>query len=396
MRRKAMLVCTFLLISAFTAGAATYKTLQNFDFWYGSTPYAGLTFDQAGNLYGVTAYGGGDYTDGMVFKLSPSPAGWKYQVLYEFNFEDFYDPIGRVPIGGVVIDEAGNIYGTNTFTDDDWECGTVFKGAPGSEWIPIHTFTFSDGCTPQSNLRYDNGWLVGTTSGGGTHGQGTLFVLDTSGANFYSYSFEGTEGTNPAGGLNSFSYGTTVSGGMTGEGNVYRLDPNNRIIRKHSFKLDGQAGYAPMGDLLTGSVGPVRTMYGTTSAGGKGGGGTVYQLTENQSKPDRWILTTLHSFSGPDGSNSLAGLTADSAGDLYGTTSQGGDWGCGTVFKLSPILGNKWKFTVLYSFNPNSEDSGGDGCNPASGLVLDSAGNLYGTTMQGGWYGWGTVYEITP
>jgi uncharacterized repeat protein (TIGR03803 family) len=137
-------------------------------------------------------------------------------------------------------------------------------------------------------------------------------------------------------------------------------------------------------------------MYGTTSAGGKGGGGVVYRLSENQQKPEHWQLNVLHSFSGEDGRSPMAGLASDSRGNLYGTTSQGGEWDCGTVFKLSPKMNNRWKFTVLYSFNPYNQDSGGDGCSPRSSVVLDTAGNIYGTTEYGGWYRWGTVYEITP
>lgn len=180
-----------------------------------------------------------------------------------------------------------------------------------------------------------------------------------------------------------------------GEGNVYRLGAKG-LVNKFSFASNRLAGYAPMGDLLTAYVNGVRTMYGTTSAGGHGGGGTVYKLTENQLKPETWQLSVLHSFAGADGQSPMAGLTSDASGNLYGTTAQGGDWSCGTVFKLSPGKNNRWKFSVVYSFNPNNQDSGGDGCYPTSDVVLDAAGNIYGTTEYGGWYGWGTVYEITP
>lgn len=393
MRPQIIFACILVLTSVMGVRAATYQSLHNFnaDGSDGTTPVAGLVFDQAGNLYGVAAYNGADYTDGLVFRLSPSQRGWDYDIVHRF---DFFDPVGREPLGGLAIDDAGVIYGTTSYSDDDSECGTVFESAP-SGWVPLHTFSGPDGCVPRSNLRLSNGWLVGTTSGGGASGQGTVFFLDTLTATFYSYSFQKTEGTTPIGGFNIFSYGATLSGGEKGEGNVYRLGAHG-LTNKFSFTSNRQASYAPMGDLLTAYVNGARTMYGTTSAGGKGGGGTVYRLSEHQQKPERWQLSVLHSFSGEDGRSPMAGLASDARGNLYGTTSQGGEWECGTVFKLSPEMNNRWKFTVLYSFNPYNQDSGGDGCRPLSSVELDAAGNIYGTTESGGWYGWGTVYEIIP
>jgi uncharacterized repeat protein (TIGR03803 family) len=145
-----------------------------------------------------------------------------------------------------------------------------------------------------------------------------------------------------------------------------------------------------MGDLLTLNVGGVRTIYGTTSAGGVGGGGTAYRLTEIQPNSDLWRVSVLHSFS--TGNGPMAGLTADSAGNLYGTTYGGGQADCGTVFKLSSGKSNKWTYTILYSFDPTQ----GDGCWPTGGVIFDSAGNLYGTTQWGGYDWYGAVYEIIP
>lgn len=393
MRPQIIFLCILLLAAVMSAQAATYQSLHNFqnDGYDGTSPIAGLVFDKAGNLYGVAAYDGADYTDGLVFELSPSARGWAYDVMYQFAF---FDPLGREPLGGLVIDDAGVIYGTTSFSDDDAECGNVYEISPSGSF-PLHTFTGPDGCVPRSNLRLSNGWLVGTTSGGGANGQGTVFFVDTATTTFYSHSFQKAEGTKPVGGFNIFYYGATLSGGAQGEGNVYRLGAKG-LVNKFSFASNRLAGYAPMGDLLTAYVNGVRTMYGTTSAGGHAGGGTVYKLTENQQKPETWQLSVLHSFAGADGQSPMAGLTSDASGNMYGTTAQGGDWNCGTVFKLSPGKNNRWKFSVVYSFNPNNQDSGGDGCYPTSDVVLDAAGNIYGTTEYGGWYGWGTVYEVTP
>jgi uncharacterized repeat protein (TIGR03803 family) len=398
MSAKEILVCTFLVATAISVGASTYKTLHNFDGYDGIGPQAGLIFDQAGNLYGVAPYSMYDYTSGVVFELSPSFGGWNFSILHEFELVDFFaDPAGREPIGGLVMDAAGVIYGTNRYQDDVWECGTVFRSS-ASDWYALHTFTGPDGCNPKSNLRISNGWLVGTTSAGGASGQGTVFFLDTVSGAIHSYSLEGIKaGATAMGNLNVFGYGTTMSGGIYGGGTVYHLGSiSKRLEGRYSFKLDGATGYAPMGDLLATYVNGVRTMYGATSAGGRLGGGTVYRLKENPTSPENWQITTLHAFTGTDGKSPLAGLTADAAGNLYGTTSQGGHWGCGTVFKLSPQPDNKWKFTLLYSFNLVNPDTGGDGCSPSSSVVLDAAGNLYGTTRWGGWSDSGTIYEIIP
>jgi len=403
MRAKAILVCTFLLISAVGVGAATYKTLHSFGgFGDGESPYPGVILDQAGNLYGVAAWG--EVSEGTVFQLTPSPGYWTFNALHQFPLQDSSppdgDPEGAGPIGGLARDEAGNLYGTASYghTQDSW-CGTVFKLSPsGSHWTftVLHYFAGADGCDPEAALSYSNGWLWGTTKSGGFKDRGTVFSMQTSGESFQFDSFSGKcKGHDPSSAFNLWGYGTTLRGGWKDLGNIYRLDPAKRLINKYSFTADGNAGYAPMGDLLALYVGGVRTIYGTTQAGGAGGGGTVYRLTEIQPNSDRWRISVLHSFSSSSGSGEgwdpMAGLTADSAGNLYGTTYRGG-LGCGTVFKLSPGKNNQWAHTILHSF----DNSYSEGCWPRGGVVFDKAGNLYGTTELGGDSGWGTVYEITP
>jgi uncharacterized repeat protein (TIGR03803 family) len=387
-----MVVLLLALLSAVSARTQTYKTLYTFDGSppYGSTPYAGLILDREGNFYGVTAYGGGGYYfDGALFKISPSAGDWTFNKVHEFEVSD---PLGVEPIGGLALDDAGNVYGTTSY--NEWECGTIFRG---NDPFLLHSFSGADGCVPQANLTYSNGRLWGTTTAGGSYGRGTVFTITTSGDDFRFYSFQGKNGAEPMGGINIWRYGVAKSGGSANVGTIYWLDFSNRLVCKHSFKPDGRAGYAPVGDLLPQYAGTVRAMYGTTSAGGEGGGGTVYQVMESELKPKQWRIKVLHSFSGADGRMSLAGVTADQAGNLYGTTSRGGDWDCGTVFKLSPTKKHKWNFTVLYSFNPYNEDPGGNGCGPTSGVTLDASGNLYGTTLEGGFYGGlGTVYQIIP
>lgn len=396
MRATAILVCTFLLISAVGVGATTYKTLHSFGgFSDGESPYPGVIFDPAGNLYGVAAWG--EESEGTIFQLTPSPGDWTFNALHQF---DLQDPEGAGPIGGLAMDEVGNLYGTASYDHgQDSECGTVFKLSPsGSSWTftVLHYFTGADGCEPESTLSYSSGWLWGTTTSGGFKDRGTVFSMQTSGESFQFDSFSGKcKGRNPSSAFNLWGYGTTLHGGWKDLGNIYRLDPAKGLINKYSFTADGKAGFAPVGDLLALYVGGVRTIYGTTAAGGAGGGGTVYRLTEIQPNSDRWRLSVLHSFSTSSGSSEgwapMAGLTADSAGSLYGTTSRGGS-DCGTVFKLSPGKNHQWAHTVLHGF----DDSYSEGCGPLGGVVFDKAGNLYGTTELGGDYGWGTVYEIIP
>jgi uncharacterized repeat protein (TIGR03803 family) len=384
------MTCVFLLISSIGAGAATYQTIHSFTSFSpdDENPFPGVIFDQAGNLYGVAAWG--ETNEGVIFRLTPSGSRWQFNRLHEFSMQD---PDGAGPKGGLAMDESGNLYGTASYDHGDYECGSVFQVSASGAFNVLHQFAGPDGCDPESTLTYSNGKLLGTTRGGGAKGQGTVFSMDTFG-NIHSTSFTGKTGSQPLSSLTPWGYGTAYSGGGNGQGIIYKLDPTKGIIRKHSFTLTGVAGYAPMGDLLTLIVGGVRTIYGTTSAGGVGGGGTVYRLTEIQPNSDLWRVSVLHSFSSTTGSDQgwgpMTGLTADAAGNLYGTTVAGG-LGCGTVYKLSPAKNNKWTHAVLYSFDPDQSE----GCQPTGGLVFDKDGNLYGTTQWGGDWSYGSVYEIT-
>jgi uncharacterized repeat protein (TIGR03803 family) len=391
MRPNTIVVLTFLLFSISSGHAATQKVLYAFTGGVdGNSPYAGVIFDPAGNLYGVTEFGG-LYGKGTVFQLTPSGGAWTETVLYNFTGgADGYDPIG-----GLAIDEAGSLYGTAAGGGDpSAQCGTVFKLAPsnsGWTFTVLHTFIAgTDGCGPGSSLSYYGGTLSGTTVNGGPSNQGTAFRLPTSGGNEFNAAFAANNGNHPWGGT-SGSYGTTYNGGTWGVGNVYEWTYGHHLVPKHVFNLTSGAGRYPLGELLHQNAGGTSKMYGTTYAGGVGGDGAVYVLTESLYKYDVWSISVLHHFSGPDGADPGAGLVMDPAGNLYGTTVFGGsDPGyAGTVFKLTPGAKNKWTHTLLYSFT-----GGADGGQIYSGVVLDSAGNLYGTAAGGG--NGGVVYEVTP
>jgi uncharacterized repeat protein (TIGR03803 family) len=237
------------------------------------------------------------------------------------------------------------------------------------------------------------GNLYGTTLLGGSSSYGTVFKLDTSGNETVLHSFmNAPDGASPFAGVIMDQagnlYGTTNQGGTgscnfggPGCGTVFRLDTTGKETVLHSFTN------TPDGALAYGGLVKRGNLYGTTQVGGSYGRGTVFKLDTSGHE------TVLHSFMNSDGAVSVAGLIMDKAGNLYGTTRVGGSSpncfsGCGVVFKLDTT----GKETVLHRFT----DSSVDGADPVSGLVMDNAGNLYGTTNQGGTYGYGTVFKLSP
>jgi len=297
-------------------------------------------------------------------------AGSQEKVLY--NFQGGTD--GNYPIGGLVFDAQGNLYGTTDIGGGGsciGGCGTVFKLTPTKQGsfkkTILHTFqgAFSDGQNPQARLVFDK--------------QGNL-------------------------------YGTTTGGGSTvdADGTVFKLTPTKRgewaetII--HNFNCStANDGCEPYSCLIFDSAG---NLYGTTLLGGGGdnssyctnGCGTVFKLSK--SKKGSWPETLLYTFPhffNSTGANPYAGLLMDAAGKLYGTTYYGGDPGLGTVFRLTPPARHDtglWTHTVLHNFSSN----GTDGFSPYAGLVMDKSRNLYGTTTRGGDASlpYGTVFMLTP
>ena len=208
--------------------------------------------------------------------------------------------------------------------------------------------------------------LYGTTSNGGTANAGVVYRVQSAGHETVLYSFMGgSDGANPYAGVICGSagnlYGTTYGGGPTGAGVVYRVNGSGYESVLYGF-TGGVDGGNPVGGLILDSAG---NLYGTTSGGGSAGAGVVFKLDATGHE------TVLYSFTGgADGGYPCAGVTLDSAGDLYGITTGGGSTGAGVVFKLDA----GGQETVLYSFT-----GGSDGGYPfLGGLILDSAGNLYG------------------
>jgi uncharacterized repeat protein (TIGR03803 family) len=377
----ALLVAALAAVAGFsnTAAAQELTTLYSFTgsgSGDGANPDAGLIADPAGNLYG-TAINGGASGQGTVFQLDPSG---NLTVLYSFVGSD-----GSHPRAGLIADAAGNLYGT-TINGGANDAGTVFQLTPSRNLTVLHSFAGgSDGALPFAGLIADAaGNLYGTTNGGGDGGQGTVFQLTPSGDLNVFHSFTGGNEASPWAGLIADTagnlYGTTEGG--DGPGAVFQLTPSGTLNVLHNFT--GRDGAVPHGGLIADAAG---NLYGTTHNGGASGYGTVFQLMTPTG-----ALNVLHSFTGGrDGTYPEAGLIADAAGNLSGTTYGGGASGQGTVFQLAP----SGALNVLHSFT-----GGTDGGRPVADLIADAAGNLYGTTALGGANtscpgGCGTVFELT-
>jgi uncharacterized repeat protein (TIGR03803 family) len=341
----------------------------------GSSPLGNLAFDGQGNVYGETMYGGeAEGGDGTVFKLTPVSGGWKESVIYRFNAPGSHDD-GWWPEGGLIIDGAGNLYGvTHQGGSQDgggqcpYGCGTAFELSPNADgtWTETILYNFgtgnTDGGFPIAPLVFDtHGNLYGTTPFGGSYGDAC---------------YEGGCGV-------AFELSPNSSGGWT-----------ETVI--HNFGSFSGDGLSPAAGLAIDAGG---NLYGTTEDGGFGSG-TVFRLMP--SAGGKWVDSILYGFPGEQGAIPIAGVTFDSAGNLYGTTWLGGVHAYGTAFELSPTLTGEWKESVLHSFG-----SGQDGRKPATTLVMDASGNLYGEASFGGidntgpctQYGidgCGTVFEIMP
>ena len=345
-------------------------------------PNGGLVFDPFGNLYGATPYGG---IGGMLYQVD---AAGHPQSLYSLPAAQN----GTTPRAPVTVGPAGEIYGTTT-AGGAANAGIVYKIQADGRQTVLYTFSGGDdGAYPQAGVALDSsGNIYGTTQSGGAANQGVVYKLTTAGQETVLHSFTGgVDGANPFGGVILDSsgniYGTTFSGGAasrTGlpEGVVFKLDPSGNESLLYSFTGLADGG-APAAGVILDSAG---NLYGTTVYGGFGFG-VVFSISAAGQE------SVLYSFTGEaDGGNPYAGLIRDSSGNLYGTNVNFGFGGGGVVFRLS-ALGD---LDVLYSFS-----AGAGGNSPFSGVVRDTAGNLYGTADYGGnsgcLFGCGVVYQITP
>jgi len=316
--------------------------------YYGSEPAAPVTFGPNGTLFGTTTYGG-YFGNGIVFNLGPPPnvcttvlCGWNNNVIYRFQGgSDGNNP----ETGRLIFDSHGNLYGTTSGGFSGGEIGTVFELSPVSGgWAESVLFQFNNftqtGAVPYGGVILDGaGHLYGTTYEGGEGQLGVVFQLTHSGSQWTEnilYSFQGNED-----------------------------------------------GALPQGDLI---FDPSGNLFGTTS-GERNHPGSVFELSPTQ---NGWNFTVVHTFTGPPYNGPAGGVIRDEAGNLYGAT-EGGMYGYGAVFQLTPEQNGSWTYTDLYDFFGAT-----DGAYPYGNVTLDGQGDLYGTAYSGGAYGRGVVWEITP
>jgi uncharacterized repeat protein (TIGR03803 family) len=345
-----------------------------------------LIQDSAGNLYGTTS-SGGDSGLGVVFKLDTNNT--------ETVLHAFAGPDGAIPHGGLVRDSSGNLFGT-TSSGGASGLGTVFKIDTSGVETVLHNFAGNpDGATPYAGLVMDNsGNLFGTTERGGAFGFGTVFKVDVTGTETVLHSFAGgsSDGADPKAGVildpAGNLYGATFRGGSAGKGTVFELDTTNTETILHNFTGRSDGGN-PFGGLVRDQDG---TLYGTAEFGGTRSDikrygcckGVLFLLSGTHGPSNEKVL---HTFTGgKDGGAPAADLVLYN-GALYGTTLSGGPGHRGTAFSVTIATGQE---KVLHGFG-----GGGGGATPHAGLLINSAGVIYGTAEKGGRFKQGTLFQYS-
>lgn len=436
LRHIGLLISVAILVAApASAQEFTFGVLHDFVGSDGAFPFGNLISDPAGNIYGVAGGGGiqnaagcSDYQViqssycGAVFQLSKTASGYTYHTLYQFTGGSD----GGTPFAGLTLDSAGNLYGTAAFGGScpyAPGCGVVYKLSPTASgpWAETVLYSFqggNDGATPESQLVFDpEGNLYGTTHGGGSGSCGlgvpcgVVFELSPTESGpwtetvLYSFMNE-SDGMEPQGPLvrdvNGNLFGTTPLGGSVGNncgypyygcGTVFKVFRSTWGWEKTTLYtfLGGTDGAAPQAGVTLESTGH---LYGTAEQGGNPNGcvnnqnpgcGVVFELRRNPAA-GVWTQQVIATFEpdadgnpGNTGGSPAGSLVFDSAGNIYGTASQGGARGSGVVFKLSKNAVAKWSETELYSFNGSSQGAG-----PVSNILVGPTGDLFGTTIAGG------------
>jgi len=340
-------------------------------------PSAGVVQGNDGNFYGTTAYGGVS-GKGTVFQVTTNEV---LTVMLSFNGTN-----GSHPVAALIQGTDGNFYGTTACGGTNGNNGMVFQMTPGGALTMLASFDGTNGSHPAAGLvQGTDGNLYGTTVRGGAQNLGTVFQMTPAGTLTTLVSFNSGNGGAPLGalvqGTNGNFYGTTSAKGANSNGTVFVTTPAGFLTTILSFS--GGNGRLPACGLVQGTNG---FLYGTTEYGGNtslnagNGFGSVFRMTSGGA------LTALMAFNGVvNGSYCASGLVQGSDGNFYGTTAGGGAFGCGTVFKMTPV----GALTTLVSFN------GANGNSPQAPLIQGSDGNLYGTTTYGGPNGGGTAFQVT-
>ena len=392
--------CVLPVLAPGLSQAQTFSILHTFMGADGCNPIAGPTIDRAGNFYGTTSGCGGGA--GTVFKLTRAGTGWVLSTLHTFTG----DNDGASPSAGVVFGPDGALYGTTSGLTMNGIYGVAYRLRPPNNpchsvscpWNLTVLYGFNDAAGGRrpgyGDLAFDAaGNAYGTTVVGGANGAGTVYKLTHSNGSWtesvlYSFSTSDNGGYYPYGGVVLDSagnvYGTAEVGGLYGGGVLFKLSNPGSSWTESVLYTFGLAGYDPLARPIMDGEG---NLYGTTSMGPSGeGGGAVYEL---QPFGGAWIYSVLVALPAlPHTVGPVAALTMDAAGNLYGTSQQGGSNGYGSVFKLTRS-GSNWIYTDLHDFNNQ------DGAYPYGTVALDGQGRIYGTTLESS-PGGGEVWMITP
>jgi uncharacterized repeat protein (TIGR03803 family) len=393
----------FAVLHTFTGGEA------------GANPWVGVSIDGAGSLYGTTHNGSGY---GTVYKLKHEGSGWILDILLDFQNGDMGAyPYSRPYIAHDGTLYGSTLSGPD-YNCGGSGCGIIYHLTPSpavqksvtAPWTETILYNFANlgAAGPLGDLLVDQvGNIYGTVEDGGScQFCGIVYELTPTqdgwqGKALHEFQMNG-DGTQPFGGVVTDTagnlYGVTEFGGVYNQGTVYELSPSGSGWTEtilHSFNANGIDGYKPVGGLTIDASG---NLYGTTPSGGSNGQGTAFELSSVQGS---WLYSVLYSFVAAPGSDGPYWgpedkLALDSGGNLYGTTFTDGAYDCGSVFELSPSEDGIWNYTSLHDFT-----CGSDGAAPVSTVTFDTEGNMYGTAAGGGNYsdcdgGCGVIWEITP
>jgi uncharacterized repeat protein (TIGR03803 family) len=396
------LLSMLLVLSTHPAQAATETVLYNFTGGSDSDYPTGPLTLYNGNLYGTTqaaSFGSGGVGPGIVYELSPNGSGgWNESTLYTFcalpNCAD-----GEYPNNGTLLfDSLGNIYGFTQF-GGTYGYGTVFELSPaGSSWSETVLYSFAnngDGAYPDNPGFFDSeGNLYGTIFSGGIGSNGGVFELSPSGGEWTEQLIYSDNGT--WAGVTSDGSGNIYGASATA---VFELSPNGSGWTPKTLFTFANAtkdGSGPNSTLVFDKAG---NLYGTTTQGGKSNAGTVFKLSPVTSgkKKGTWTEKVLYAFKGgtKDGANPYGSIVFDASGNAYGATVGGGKDGDGVVYELVFTASTgKYKEKVLWSF------TGTGGANPGAqgwvGLTPDGEGNFYSVAIYGGTDNYGIAFELTP
>jgi len=389
-------VAAFILAAA-TIASAQFQVLHTFAAGRdGAYPNPSLAIDNAGNVYGTTqTFGPHGY--GTVYELVSGSSGWTYKILYGFCAQPSCTDGAEPYFAGVVLDSAGNLYGTTQFGGAQGSLGTVFQlKRSGGVWAETVLHSFSggnDGDSPIAGVILDKaGNVYGVTNSGLSFGHyGTVFQLTNSAGGWTEtvlrdFTLNGHDGNYPGLGDGLWMrggklLGTTSLNGDLGQGAIFQFTPTASGGWIESVPYDSGHPF---------SIDKAGKIYGVSSSGSFGFG-SVFEFVPT---PSGWTTSPIYDFSGgTDGAGPFR-VISDGNGNLFGVTLGGGNpgcenqLGCGTVFELSQSSG-QWTKIILYNFQ-----GGADGGNPLGPLAIDRNGNLYGVTETAGSKKVGVVFEI--